>query len=261
MSEDHILTEVKGRVGIITLNRPEVINAMSTEMRKGLAETIETWNEDPGVGAMVITGAGRGFCAGADISSFERAIEEGSRSSASGPITEVEKWPMFVRRSKPIVCAINGVAVGEGLTMTLPCDVRLAVPDARLSFRFVRLGLTPEVGSTHILPQLVGLGQAMELMLTGRFFMGDEAKEIGMVLETRPAEELLDRAVELASEIAEAPVWHLAQTKRLMYKNPLEPDLAAVLRDESEIFSQAQSTAQHREAMAAFREKRPPQFH
>ncbi len=259
MSEEHVLTEIRGRVGIITLNRPKVLNAMTREMHQGIDSTIASWNEDKGVGAIVITGAGRGFCSGADIAGFERTIQEGGRRSEhaeSGP-----PWPQFARESKPIVCAINGVAVGEGLTLTLPCDVRLAVPDARLSFRFVRLGLTPEVASSHFLPHLVGMSRAMELMLTGRFFTGQEAVEMGMVLEVHPPEELLDRAVALAADIAESPDWQLMQAKRLMYENYVEQDLGLVNERESKVFAEAQSTAAHKEAMTAFRAKRAPQFH
>ena len=259
MASEVILSETRGRVGIVTLNRPDSLNAMTGEMRTSLRATIGAWNEDPGVGAIVITGAGRAYCAGADISSFQSPPSAGGSEPAAE--AQASTWAAFARGSKPIVCAINGVAVGEGVTMTLPCDVRLAAPDARLSFRFVRLGLTPEIASSHVLPQLAGLGRAMELMLTGRFFTGEEALEYGIVLETRPKEELVDRAVELAAEIAEGPSWQLAQAKRMVYEHSLERDLDAVTSEESRVFSEARSTSEHREAMAAFRERRQPNFH
>ena len=259
MASELILSETRGRVGIVTLNRPDSLNALTGEMRTTMRAQIAEWNEEAGIGAIVITGAGRAFCAGADVSSFQQPPAD--RGSEDTPEQQVSPWAGFVRGSKPTVCAINGVAVGEGVTMTLPCDVRLAAPDARLSFRFVRLGLTPEIGSSHILPHLAGLGRAMELMLTGRFFTGDEAREYGIVLETRPKDELLDRAVELAAEIAEAPAWHLSQAKRMVYEHALERDLEAVIREESRVFAEARSTSEHREAMAAFRERRQPKFH
>ena len=261
MASELILRETRGRVGIVTLNRPDSLNALTGEMRTTMRATIGEWNEDPGVGAIVITGTGRAFCAGADVSSFQRPPADQGSQTAPGPEAQVSPWAGFARGSKPIVCAINGVAVGEGVTMTLPCDVRLAAPDARLSFRFVRLGLTPEIGSSHVLSHLTGLGRAVELMLTGRFFTGEEAREYGIVLETRPKEELLDRAVELAGEIAEAPSWHLGQAKRLVYEHALERDLGAVIREESRVFTEARSTSEHREAMAALRERRQPKFH
>ena len=172
MASELILRETRGRVGIVTLNRPDSLNALTGEMRTTMRATIGEWNEDPGVGAIVITGAGRAFSAGADVSSFQRPPADNGSQTAPGPEAQVSPWAGFARGSKPIVCAINGVAVGEGVTMTLPCDVRLAAPDARLSFRFVRLGLTPEIGSSHVLSHLTGLGRAVELMLTGRFFTG-----------------------------------------------------------------------------------------
>ncbi len=259
MASELILRETRGRVGIVTLNRPDSLNAMTGEMRATMRAQIAEWNEDPGIGAVVITGAGRAFCAGADVSSFERPPV--GRGTEGAPEAQASPWAGFARGSKPIVCAINGVAVGEGVTMTLPCDVRLAAPDARLSFRFVRLGLTPEIGSSHILPNLAGLGRAVELMLTARFFTGEEAREYGIVLETRPKDELLDRAVELAAEIAEAPEWQLSQAKRMVYEHAVERDLEAVIAEESRVFTQARSTSEHREAMAAFRERRQPEFH
>ena len=261
MASELILSETRGRVGVVTLNRPDSLNALTGEMRATLRATIAEWNEDAGIGAIVITGAGRAFCAGADVSAFQRPPADRSSEGASAPETQVSPWAGFVRGSKPIVCAINGVAVGEGITMTLPCDIRLAAPDARLSFRFVRLGLTPEIGSSHILPHLAGLGRAMELVLTGRFFTGEEAREYGIVLETRPKEELVDRAVELAAEIAEGPAWQVSQAKRMVYEHALERDLDAVIREESRVFTEARGTPEHREAMTAFRERRQPKFH
>ena len=149
MSHEQILTEVRGRVGIITMNVPQKLNPMSSTMTREMSEQMSAWNDDPNVGAMVITGAGRGYSSGADISSFEQTVAQGGRKGDSPPIRE--DWLSLVRRSKPIVCAINGVAVGMGITTTLPCDVRVAAEGARMSFRFVRIGLTPEYASTHYL--------------------------------------------------------------------------------------------------------------
>jgi 2-(1,2-epoxy-1,2-dihydrophenyl)acetyl-CoA isomerase len=256
---EQILTEVRGRVGIITLNRPEKLNAMTAQMRREMREQIEAWNADDGVGAIVITGAGRGFCSGADISGFERALREEQppdRDWAREP-----SWVDVVRRSKPIVCAINGVAVGVGVTFTLPCDIRVASDQARFSLRFPRIGLTPELASTHYLVQLVGLGHALELMLTGKFIDAAEALRIGLVNHVYPADRLLPEAIALAREIADNPTWHLLQIKRLIHAHYLERDIDKVLAAEDEVFRQARASAAHREAVAAFREKREPRFH
>ena len=259
MSYEQILTEIRGRVGVITMNQPQKLNPMSATMTREMSEQMSAWNEDPQVGAMVITGAGRGYSSGADISSFEQTVAAGG---SDGPPQAVrEDWLSLVRRSKPIVCAINGVAVGMGITTTLPCDVRVAAEGARMSFRFVRIGLTPEYASTHYLVYLVGLGNTMELMLTGKFIDANEAKAIGLVNHVYPADTMLDEAIALADEIASNPEWQLSQTKRLIHDHYMERDVEAVRRIESEIFRQSQMTESHREALVAFRERREPRYH
>jgi enoyl-CoA hydratase/carnithine racemase len=258
MVYEQILTEVRGRVGIITLNRPEVLNAMTRTMDGEIREQMRAWNEDDGVGAIVLTGAGRAFCSGADISGFEETVRTGTRS---GPTANVAGWAEMIRRSKPVVCAINGIAVGQGVTMTLPCDVRIAAEGARLSFRFVRIGLTPELGSSHYLVYLVGLGNTLELMLTGRFVEAEEAYRLGLVNRISPPERMLDDAVELAQEIADNPGWQLQQVKELVHEHYLEHDIGKVVSKESEIFRQSMGTDAHSEALVAFRERRTPRFH
>ena len=258
MSHEYIIAEQRGRVGIITFNRPDRLNAMIPEMGIEVREQLEAWETDYSVGAIVLTGAGRAFCSGADISNFERQLSAPNGDSSR----ESDLWYLTLRAmSKPTIAAINGVAVGLGITCTLLCDIRLAAPDAKLSFRFVRLGLTPELGSTHTLPRLVGLQRANEVMLTGRFFTGQEAKDMGLVLETYPKEEVSDRAVELAQSIAEAPAWQLAETKRMLRDNSIAQDFDAIDRHEAGIFMQSMGTPEHSEAIAAFREKRDPRFH
>lgn len=259
MSYQQILTQVHDRVGIITLNRPDKLNAMTRTMHREIHQQVRSWNGDDSIGAIVMTGAGRGFCSGADIAGFEAAARGEQRTEATLPTSR--EWVELIKESKPVVCAINGVAVGVGLTMTLPCDVRVASDEAQLSFRFVRIGLTPEFGSTHYLAHLVGLGRALELMLTGRFVEAAEAERIGLVNRVYPADRLMDEAVALARDIAENPAWHLRQIKRLVHQNYLDADTGSVLADEEQIFAQAMATSEHREALVAFREKRQPRFH
>ena len=259
MTYENILTEVRGRVGIITLNRPERLNPMSNEMQREKMDQVRKWNAEDSIGAIVITGAGRGFCSGADISKFEAAVQHGLDST---PLLAADvEWLNLARDSKPIVCAVNGVAVGLGVTFTLPCDLRVASTDARFSFRFAGIGLTPEYGSTHYLPQLVGMGKTMELMLSARFVEAQEALDMGLVNYVFPPEELLDRAVELAQEIAQNPDWQLRNIKGLIHQNYLERDLTQVVKHERETFREAQGTEAHREALLAFRERRKPNFH
>ena len=259
MSHEQILTEVRERVGIITLNRPERLNAFTGVMQSEIQSQVRAWNADDKIGAMVLTGAGRAFSAGADVGGFEDFVS-GERRDAPARPADIS-WVDLARESKPIVCALNGVAVGLGITLPLSCDVRLAAEDARISFRFLRIGLTPEYGSTHYLVNLVGLGRALEYMLTGRFITAQEAKNAGFVNRVCPAESLMDDAVALAQEIADNPAWHLAKVKRLIHENYMEKDLALVLRRESETLREARFTPEHKEALTAFRERREPRFH
>ncbi len=260
MTHQQILTETRGRVGIITLNRPERLNAFTGVMQSEIQSQVRSWNADYGIGAMVITGAGRAFSAGADVGGFEDFVRGEEQRQAPARAADIS-WVDLARESKPIVCALNGVAVGLGITLPLSCDVRLAAEDARISFRFLRIGLTPEYGSTHFLVNLVGLGRALEYMLTGKFITAQEAKDAGFVNHVCPAETLVDDAVALAQEIADNPNWHLAKVKRLIHENYMEKDLSLVLRRESETLRAARFTEAHKEALMAFRERREPRFH
>ena len=261
MAHEQILTETRGRVGIITLNRPERLNAFTGVMQGEIQAQVRAWNADDGIGAIVITGAGRAFSAGADVGGFEDFVQgEGEARKTPARPADIS-WVDLARESKPIVCALNGVAVGLGITLPLSCDVRLASEDARISFRFLRIGLTPEYGSTHFLVNLVGLGRALEYMLTGKFITAREAKDAGFVNHVCTLETLVDDAVALAQEIADNPGWHLAKVKRLIHENYMEKDLALVLRRESETLRAARYTEAHKEALTAFRERREPKFH
>jgi enoyl-CoA hydratase/carnithine racemase len=189
-----ILFEQRDRVGIITLNRPEKLNAWTYAMNDEILHAIENCNDDPGVGAIVITGAGRGFCAGADVSGFNRAIEE--RESAADGMTQddrrrEEHLAAFLRRSKPLIAAVNGPSIGVGMTMTLPMDIRFASDTAKFSMRFIRMGIVPEVASTTYLPQIVGLQNALDLILTARTIDAEEALRMGLVKAVFPGERLM----------------------------------------------------------------------
>ena len=258
MSHEFILTETRGRVGLITMNRPDKLNAMNPLMNHEIITQIKQWNADDSIGAIVWTGAGRGFCAGADIGRFE-ARRDGQAADTAEPLVD-DSWHEVIRNAKPVIAAINGVAIGEGLTRTLPCDVRIASQSARLSFRFVRVGLTPEFASTHYAPHLIGLGRTLEYMLRGNLIPADEALRIGLVNYVHPDDRMLDKALELATEIADNPIWQLSQVKRLVHQNYIEHDVEAVLSDEGPTFQTAMKSDAHKEALTAFREKRAPKF-
>ena len=251
-----VLSERRGRVLLLTLNRPEKLNAWSSEMSHLLTDLIAEANDDDGIGCIIITGAGRGFSAGADLKR-DRSIN----SVPEGRHREVEALPFFLQRSKPLIAAINGPAVGIGLTLSLCCDIRLASENARLSARFVRIGATPELASTFFLPQIAGLGNAAELMLTGRIIDAQDSLKFGLVQRVLPADELLPTAFALAEEIAFNPTQQVAWTKRLLYANATNDNLRSVINAEEEIFDKAIHSPAFAEAGRAFAERRDPRFH
>jgi enoyl-CoA hydratase/carnithine racemase len=260
MEYETLLLERQGDVGILKFNRPEKMNAISNQMAWELCEAIDELNNDNGVGAILLTGEGRAFCAGADVSRFEAGIDAKDGKQVEQPKTPRLNWIQQVRSGKPVVCAINGACIGAGMTRTLPCDVRIASEKATFSMRFVRVGIVPEIASTQILPQLVGLQHSADLMLSGRTIDAQEAERIGVVLKTVPHDDLLPTAVSLAQEYAEIGPAMLRETKALLYQNCVEQDIGLVARREVESIARCTGTPEQREAMAAFREKRKPDF-
>lgn len=261
---EFILFEQKGRVGIVTLNRPDRLNAWTYDMNDEIVDAIERCNEDPGVGAVVITGAGRGFCAGADMQGFNRGIEEreagGDGPEARAAARRREPLHTFLRRSKPLIAAVNGPSIGVGMTMTLPMDLRIASDKARFSMRFIRMGITPEVASTLYLPQIVGLASALDLILTARIIEADEAYRMGLVSRLVPHDRLMDETLELANEIANNPTECVVEGKRMVHQHMVEQDVDAVVAEENRTFARVQRGPAHKEAVRAFLEKRQPEF-
>ncbi|MGB6837757.1 MAG: enoyl-CoA hydratase/isomerase family protein [Dehalococcoidia bacterium] len=261
MAHEMIITEQRGRVGIITFNRPDRMNALHPTMMREMRDQIDEWNSDASVGAIVLTGAGRAFCAGADIGGWQRGIEARERGEEAQRRAEEESWVLFCQRSKPLICAINGASIGAGLTITLPCDVRIASDQARLSMRFIRVGVIPELASTHILAHIVGQSHALELMLSGRIIGGEEAGRIGLVNRVVPPEKLIEEAVATAQEIAFNPTESLFAIKKLAWQNLAEGDIPTVQGREQEEFAAALARPTFKEAVSAFLEKRQPDFH
>lgn len=260
MAHNEILIETRGRVGVIRLNRPERLNAWTGEMGAEIRDQIEIWNADSGIGAVMLTGEGRAFCAGADLGNFATRAQSNA-SGAGEPLRRGgAEFTHFIQRSKPTVAAVNGYAVGIGLTMILPCDVRIASESAQMSIRFVKMGLIPELGSTRLLAQIVGLGNAAEMCLTGRMVPAQEALRMGLVSAVVEPDELFETALAKATEIAENPSQATMMIKELLIKNPLDEDLEAVMERELLRDQIARRLPDHAEAVAAFREKRPPQF-
>jgi 2-(1,2-epoxy-1,2-dihydrophenyl)acetyl-CoA isomerase len=267
MPQEMIIVEQHGRVGVIKFNNERRLNALHPTMMAETRRQIDAWNKDTSVGAIVITGNGRAFCAGADMGGWNRQIErleqdgDGQREQRR-PAEREESWTELIVRSKPVICAINGPAIGAGLTITLPADVRLASPQARLSMRFIRVGVLPELASTFILPHIVGLGNALELMLSGRIISGEEAGRIGLVNRVVEADKLLDEAIAAAAEIAFNPSESHAAIKRETWQHVTQGgQLTEMMRTENREFVASQQRPYFKEAVRAFLEKREPDFH
>lgn len=260
MAYETVLVERRDDIGIVTLNRPERMNAINNTMSVEIGEAVAELNDDPGVAAIILTGAGRAFCSGADFSRFEDAI----RASEGQPVEQRPRipfnWIDLVRAAKPVICAINGACIGAGLTRTLPCDIRIASPNATFSMRFVKVGIVPEIASTQILPQIVGLQMAADLMLSGRTFGAEEALAMGLVLKVVEPEQLMPEAIRMAQSYADNGPGTLVETKKLLYANCVEQDITLVQRREGEALQRRYGSPEQREAVAAFREKRQPNF-
>jgi len=253
--EDHVLT--------ITLNRPDRLNAWTPTMGRELIASFDQAEADDEVRVIVITGAGRGFCAGAELAGGGETFDKRQRDPRD--MIPRDGGGQFTLRvfdcTKPVIAAINGPAVGVGATMTLPMDIRLAAEEARLGFVFARRGIVPEACSSWFLPRLVGISRAMEWVATGRVFSAREALEAGLVRSVHPAVELLNAARELAREIADntAPV-SVALARQMMWRMlGAEHPMIAHRADSRGMFTRGQS-ADAREGITSFLEKRPAEF-
>lgn len=258
MHYETILTETSDGVLTLTLNRPDRLNAWTYQMAADLTDAIVAANADDDVLAMVVTGAGRGFCAGADIGDVFKTQAEGG--DAGGGKRRATDWVKLVRGSKPMVAAINGAAVGVGLTQVLPMDYLMAASGAKLSVRFVKMGLVPELASSHFLGLRCGFGQASRLMLTGATIPAEAAQSIGLVDEVVAPDELLESARNLAREMGDNPQASLRMIKSLFTQNVCETDTDLVQQREGEALEACYASAEHKEAIAAFMEKRQPDF-
>jgi len=256
-----ILVEQVDAVLKITLNRPEKLNAYTPVMMGELIAAVTAANDDPSVGAILVTGAGRGFCAGADIEAvFSKGLQDDHQEQAPPRESRGTDWVQLVRESKPMVAAINGASIGVGLTLVLPFDQILAARGAKLSARFVKMGLVPELASSHFLTARCGFGAASWLALSGTTVLAEEAKELGLVDRVTEPDALLDEAMAMATELASNPPTQLRQIKALLSANAGESDLATIQRREMEALNVAYKTPEHAEAVAAFMERRPPKF-
>lgn len=260
MQAIQIQVEQRDRVLVVTLARPERMNAWTPQMAVELSDAVARANDDATVGAIVVTGAGKGFCAGADMSdTFEKRIggdDPGTDTAGGeGGLPRGLDWVAQVRESKPLIAAVNGAAVGVGLTMILPFDVIVASERAKFGMLFIKVGLVPELASTHFLVQRMGFGRASEMCLSGRIYAAAEAAEKGLVDHLVPHDALLERSLDLAREIAGNPSPQLRMIKQLLTRNGSATDLADIQRSESVLLRECWKSPEHHAAVRAFLEK------
>lgn len=255
MTWQRVQTEINGRVGLITINYPPA-NALGYQTMKELGEAIEFFLRAAEVKVLVITGAGKFFVAGADINELQ-GLTPATVGEFNGLTTRVLNSLAY--SVKPVVCAINGMALGGGLELALACDIRLAVEGARLGCPEINLGLMPGAGGTQRLPRIVGVGRAKELILTGRLMTAAEALGLGIVEQVVPSERLMGETLKLAGTIAEKSGVALRVAKRAIMEG-IEMPLVQALELEQKLFCELLDTEDKAEGVAAFLEKRPPRF-
>ena len=262
MGFEHIRYEVDDRVCTITLHRPDKLNAVTRPMLGELVAAFDHADADDTVRAVIVTGAGRAFCAGADLSGGARTFDRAARGDEGehrdgGGIVSLRVYDM----KKPVIAAINGPAVGFGITMTLPMDVRIASSDARMGFVFARRGVVPEACSTWFLPRLVGISRAAEWVYTGRVFGAEEARESGLVSRVVEPARLMPEARALALEIARnTGAVSVALSRQLLWRMLGADHPMDAHRLDSRCMDWTGRSADAREGVSAFLEKRPPRF-
>ena len=263
MEYSEITCEVDDRVMTITLDRPDRLNAFTYRMHEELLDVFDRIDADDDVRVVVVTGRGRGFCAGADLgdggATFDHseALATQERHRDEGGLVSLR----IFKCTKPVIAAINGPAVGVGVTMTLPMDIRLASDSARFGFVFARRGIVPEAASSWFLPRVVGISRAAEWTYTGRVFPADEALAAGLVRSVHPTNELLPAAYTIAREIVDnTSAVSVALTRQMLWRMLGEPHPMSAHRVDSKGIDYMGASADAREGVVSFLQKRPAQF-
>jgi enoyl-CoA hydratase/carnithine racemase len=258
MSDD-LLYETKDRIATITLNRPDKLNAFTGPMIHAWADSLARAQADEDVNVVVVTGAGRAFCAGGDVA----RMKEGKPTpldNKNGLWENIHRVPRTLEAmDKPVIAMVNGLAVGAGMGMCLMCDVRIAAQSARFSTGYVKVGLVPGDGDTYFLPRLVGPAKALELLWTADFVESADALRLGIVQRVVPDAELREATYAFARQVADGPRVPIRMIKRLVYQS-LRLDLRTHLDLVSSHMAVVRDTADHAEGVAAFKEKRAPKF-
>ena len=255
MAYENILVETRGRVGLITLNRPKALNALSDALIDELGEALHAFDADDEIGAMIITGSEKAFAAGADISMMSKY----SYMDAYKSDYITRNWEVVRRIRKPIIAAVAGFALGGGCELAMLCDIIIAADTAKFGQPEIKLGIMPGAGGTQRLPRAVSKAKAMDMCLTARFMDADEAERAGLVSRVVPAAALLDEAISAAATIAEFPLPAVMMVKESI-NSAYETTLAEGVRFERRLFHSLFATDDQKEGMAAFLEKRKPVF-
>ncbi len=256
----HLLVRQEEGFVILTMNRPEVLNAFNDLMLHELTEATASAAQDESIRCVVINGAGRAFGAGQDLNGFATAHANGEPIKVSEHLSKYHRLiQLFQEMPKPVIAAVHGVAAGISCNIALACDMRIATDNARFVEAFARIGLVPDGGGAFFLPRLIGLGKALEMALLADEISGSEAERIGLVNKCVPAAEFDEFIVILAQRLAKGPTRAYGLIKELMYRS-LDSDLKTSLRLEGEMQDMAMNTADHREGVRAFLEKRPANY-
>jgi enoyl-CoA hydratase len=254
MAYETILVERRGRVGLVTLNRPKALNALNAQLIRELEDALSDLDRDPEIAAMVITGSEKAFAAGADIKEMaEKDFAQAFASDFIGP------WAKIAQHRKPVIAAVAGYALGGGCELAMMCDLILAADNAKFGQPEINLGTIPGAGGTQRLTRAVGKSKAMEMVLTGRMMEAAEAERSGLVARIVPVADLVDEAVKLGETIAAKSQPIVAMAKD-MVNAAFESTLAEGLKLERRVFYATFATEDRREGMAAFAEKRSPNF-
>jgi enoyl-CoA hydratase/carnithine racemase len=261
MTYECLLYEVKDGIAILTLNRPDRLNALGGTLREDLHDAITRASADADVRVMILTGAGKGFCAGGDVKAMNESRESGRDQSLVDKIAPSRDRTLLAMRDapQPIIAAVNGAAAGAGMNLALGCDIRIASTAAKFSQAFVKRGLHPDWGGTYFLPRVVGVAKAAELIFTGDVIDAAEALRLGVISRVVAPEELMPAAQELARKIAAGPPIAIRLAKRALYHNA-DCDLRQALEFETFAQNICRETDDAAEGIRAFVEKRPPLF-
>ena len=258
MTYESLLYEISNSVATITFNRPEQMNTWNQQVAGELSEAMQAANSDPEVRAIVLTGAGRAFCAGADLGGGEDTFagrEKRKEDNAGRNTRNVHPNEL----DKPVIAAINGPAVGVGLTYPMLCDIRLAAEGAKMGFVFTRRGMMPELAAHLLVQRVAGFSNAADVLMSGRIFTAEEAQEMGIITKVYPKDELLPAAQAMAEDYANTAPASVAITKRLLWKG-LDSNPKDMMKEEGPVFAWLGNQPDAKEGIVSFLEKRPPEW-